>query len=277
MRTALKIGFCGVLLGGMIAALWYRHRANDRLATEIESLRRQNSDFTVLQADNRRLIADAPDRAEAARKKREELARLQAQIMTGKKHVEAAKRGRAQTEVLSQSNENQVSPPVLGPGMMLGSAMQNVGRASPGLAMQTGLWAQRHGDAQTMAAGLAFEPEARVKLDALFAELSAADQAQFGSPERLVAALATEANSPSHRGGGPEIPIQIVEKMQDPATAEVLLRLQLPNGQVKDGKLLQLRHHADGWKIVLPVAEVEWLEAMWKALPPSQRLRLGGK
>ncbi len=275
MRTALKIGFCCVLLGGMIAALWYRHRANGRLVTEIESLRRQTSDLGVLQADNQRLIAAAPVRADAMRKKREELVRLEAQIITWRKQVEVMERRGASAVAQSRVTNDQVPSTVLAPGMMRSESMQNVGRTTPTLAMQTLFWAQNHANIPTIEEGVAFDPEAKVKLDALFAELSVAEQAHFGSPERLAAAVVAEANQ--NRGGGPGMPIQMIEKPQGPETVEVALRVQLPNGQLKDAKTLQLRRYPDGWKVMLPPEETDMLRTLLNGLPPAQRMRLGEK
>ena len=165
MKTALKIGFC-VLLGGMVATLWYRQRSNGRLETEIENLRRQNSDLTVLQADNRRLIAAAPDRAEGIRKKREELIRLQAQIAAWQNQIETLDRRREQASRRPPPSEPPVLVPL--PGMMTLGTNQNVGRDTPAHLFQTKTWAILHEDWQALADSYAWEPETLAELNASF-------------------------------------------------------------------------------------------------------------
>lgn len=272
---ALRLGMICALAGGVLAVWMHQQKSNARLAADVEMLRRQNSEIPVLQADNRRLAATVSARAEAVRSKQEERERLQAQITALRKQVEAMEQRRAAAQAQARARSEPKPSPVLAPGTMLVESMQNVGRTTPTLALQTGFWAQSRGDVQTILDGLVLEPAGKAKLDALFGELSATEQAHFGSPERLAAILV--AGPMLNRGGGPGTPVQIVEIMQSAETAELGLRVPLPSGEFKDIKTVQFRRYADGWKAVLPAGETEMLRNLLHGLPPSQRMRLGGK
>lgn len=275
MRTALKIGFCCVLLGGMIAALWYRHRANSRLATEIESLRRQTSDLGVLQADNQRLIAAAPDRAEAARKKREELGRLQTQISVWKNQIEALERRREQASQRPAPTQRPETPPLVPlPGMMTLGSIQNVGRDTPAHLVQTKLWALVHKDWQTLADTWAWPPETLAHFDAAFARLSPAEQMRFGNPMRMAMMLAFESANSSWPSAaelaGPAMTV-VAENVIGPDDVDVVSRTQISADKTRDHPPVRVHRFPDGWKFVPPPASAEERKVAIDAIPPTQR------
>src|SRR3954466_15252737 len=107
------------------------------------------------------------------------------------------------------SNVDPPSPTVLPPGMILSGTMQNLGRAAPTLALQTVFWAQSHGDVPAIMDSMAYDSEAKVKIDTLFAELSVAERSLFGSPERMVAIFIAGTSA-----RGPGVPVQLVEMPQ---------------------------------------------------------------
>lgn len=272
--TALKIGFC-VLLGGMVATLWYQQRSNGRLETEIENLRRQNSDLTVVQADNRRLIAAAPDRAEGIRKKREELIRLQAQIAAWQNQIETLDRRREQASRRPPPSEPPVLVPL--PGMMTLGANQNVGRDTPAHLFQTRMWAIIHQDWQTLADSYAWEPEALVEFNATFSRLSPEEQARFGTPERMavMSAFNSSNSSPSaSQLAGPGLTVA-AENVIGPDDVDIVGRTQISADKTKDSPPMRVHRFPDGWKYTFPPASAEQRKAMIDATPPTQRKVLG--
>lgn len=280
MRTALRIGFCCVLLGGMIAALWYRDRADGRLAAEIESLRRQTSDLSVLQADNQRLIAAAPDRAEAARKKREELGLLQAQISIWKSQVETLERRREQASQRPAPTQRPETPLVPLAGMMTLGSNQNVGRDTPAHLAQTRMWAIVHQDWQTLAEANAWEPEALAYFDAAFAKLSPAEQMKFGNPVRMAimsAFKSAESSPPSAAQlAGPGLTV-VAENVIGPDDVDIVYRLQISADKTRDSPPTRVHRFPDGWKFAPPPVSAEERKVMTDAIPPTQRASFGGK
>jgi hypothetical protein len=279
MKTALKIGFCCVLLGGMISGLWYRQRAIDRLTAEIESLRRQTSDLSVLQADNRRLIAAAPDRAEAARKQREELAGLQAQISIWKSQVDTLERRREQASQRPAPSPRPEMPPLVPlPGMMPLGANQNVGRDTPAHLAQTRIWAIAHREWQTLAEVSAYEPEALAQFDAAFAKLSPAEQMKFGNPVRMVTMLAFKSDESSPPSAaqlaGPGLTVA-AENVIGPDDVDIVYQLQISADKTRESPPVRVHRFPDGWKFVAPPASAEERKAMLDAIPPTQRKTLG--
>lgn len=274
MKPALKIGFCCVLLAGMTAALWYRHRANDRLAGEIESLRRQNSDLSVLQADNRRLIAAAPDRAEAARKKREELDRLQAQISIWKNQIETLERRREQASQRPAPTQRPETPLVPLPGMMTLGSVQNVGRDTPAHLAQTKLWALVHKDWQTLADTSAWPPETLAHLNVAFSKLSPAEQMRFGTPMRMAVMLAFESATSSWPSAaelaGPAMTV-VAENVIGPDDVDIVSRMQISADKTRDYPPVRVHRYPDGWKFASPPASAEDRQVMLDAIPPTQK------
>jgi hypothetical protein len=265
MSNRAKLAFFCLALGSVTAALLYQQRSNARLRASIDALRAQNREVVVPQGERERLIAPSPARAAALEE--QELLALRAQILAGQRRLEAAQQSGppAAPRVAAPA-----APAMLAPGMIPSDAMQNVGHATPASALQTGLWAQNRGETATFMAGVTFDPEGKTKVDELFTGLSAEEQKVFQSPERLAALLVIWAADQS----GPPLPLQFVEKLLGPDLAEVTLRVQLPNGEIRDGKTLRLRRFADSWKIELPGTEVDMVKVLWLGFPPTQRMRV---
>lgn len=270
MSNRAKLVFFCLALGIITAALLNQQWSNARLRAAIDALHVQNREVAVLQGERARLIAGSPARAAAAAAAEEqEMLALRAQILAGQRRLEAAQKPRPP---VAPRGPTAMNPPVLAPGMIPAGALQNVGLATPASALQTGFWAQHRGETATMAAAIAFDPEARAKMAELFAGLSADEQMFFQSPERLVALL----TSATFDQGGTSFPLQFVEKPLAPDLAEVALRLQLPNGDIREAGSKRLRRFPDGWKIEVPAADAELMKTLWLSLPPTQRLRAGG-
>jgi hypothetical protein len=267
MSHRAKLFFFCLALGGVTAALLIQQWRNARLRAAIEALHAQNKEVVVMQGERERLVASSPTRTASAHDEQELLA-LRAQNLALQRRLEAAQQPHppAPPQVAAPTN-----PPVLAPGMIPSDAMQNVGRATPASALQTGMWAVNHREIATVAATVAFDPEGRAKVDELFSGLSAEEQKYFQSPERLAALLVIALAEQS----GITIPLQFVEKPLGPDLAEVAISVQKPNGEIRVAGTKRLRRFADGWKIEIPSAEADMLKTLWLGLPPTQRLRLG--
>jgi hypothetical protein len=256
----------------MMATLWYRQRCNGELETEIEMLRRQNSDLVVLRADNRRLMGEAPARAEATRKKQEELARLQTQITAWQKQIETLKQRRDQEKQRTLQPPPPEPPMEPLPGMMARNTLQNVGRDTPSHLFQTRLWAIGHSDWQTLADMYAWPPEALTDFNAAFSRLAPEEQARVGSPERMAVMSIFQASdsspSPSPFAGRP---VGVTENVVGPDDVDLVFRQQISPDKIRDAPPQRVHRFPDGWKFVWPAASSEEKKAMFDATPPTQR------
>jgi hypothetical protein len=272
MMRALKIGL-GLLVVGTALILVQQQRSNGRLRAEIEALRQQNRDLGELQAENRQLVAAAPNQAEAIRMKREELARLQAQIVAWQKQVETLE----QRRVPAVTPAPRPPPLVPLPGMMTLGEFQNVGRDTPAHLFQTRMWAMLHEDWQTLADSWAWDPETLAELNATFSKLSPEEQARFGTPERMALMSALKrgdgaSSTPELAGPGPKI---VAENVIGPDDVDIVGRTQISSDQTKDHPPMRVHRFPDGWKFMpKPVSAAE-RKATIDAIPPTQRATLG--
>ena len=74
--------------------------------------------------------------------------------------------------------------------------------------------------------------------------------------------------------------MSLVEKSSEADAADVTIRMTVPAKNIaKDLKTLHLRREIDGWKVVVPAAEVNALKnalvVSGQAIPPSQRALRG--
>jgi RNA polymerase sigma factor (sigma-70 family) len=139
----------GLLLAGMLGVA-LQQRAHAGLRDDLVSVRQQSREVARLRAENERL-----NRPAVATNDREgdELAKLRAETDALKKQIAAA-----------------ASIP-LAPGMVPSSAWKNVGRATPGAALETLLWAAENGDIQTTGKMVGFDPLVRLQADAIYGEM----------------------------------------------------------------------------------------------------------
>jgi uncharacterized coiled-coil protein SlyX len=256
----------GIVAAGLATMAGFLYRSNSRLRSDLEAMRQQNREIAVLEAQRDRFASIAPARAKQLRERQAEISSLQAQIVVLTAQLAALESSRNKPAPI------EAAPPTvsLAPGMMTVESMQNVGRATPQNALQTGMWAQNQKDLPAIMESFAFGTDAKAKLEALFRELPDEERTRFGSADRL-AAIVT-ADVASSRGNAP--PLQFTERSRSGDTAEVAIQMQLPDGQIREARTLSLRLFPDGWKVVLPAQEVEALGSYLNALPPAQRKAL---
>ncbi|MEO5958856.1 MAG: hypothetical protein ABIR80_07045, partial [Opitutaceae bacterium] len=133
-------------------------------------------------------------------------------------------------------------------------AWVDAGSALPSAALETILWAAFRGEIGTLAEMLVFSPEARAKVEGIFAELGESEREKYPSPEHLVATF-TAQDVPhcgvvfSGSSGG-------VEKMN----LHIKFRLE-----VERELWLDMIRTPAGWRLAVPVSAVEKYGAMLKA------------
>ena len=177
------VGF-GLVLGA--GGLFLQHESIAELRGEVAMIR---ADLAKQQAD----VARAPHPQEKAAAvavilpdnsrgddERAELAKLREDVRALKASTQEVARG---AQGADQGGGQNSLPLKLIPS----SEWKNAGRATPSAAVETLLWAAQGGDVDTMTRMIQLDPAARAKGDALFAQLPAATQAEYGSPEKLVA------------------------------------------------------------------------------------------
>ncbi len=125
----------------------------------------------------------------------------------------------------------------------------NAGSASPTASLETVLWAAAAGDIAMMVRHFLFEPEASVQAAILFQKLPAADQARYGSPDRLIASLSAK-----------NVPLGLARiiDLKTKQDGSVLLATELsePTGKTHLS-LFRLRQEGAAWKLVVRPEVIE--------------------
>ena len=239
----MLIGLFAVALG----ACWIvRGSRTKRLRDAVELERTQQGELNRLKKENKRLAAAQPatDELQALRGDHEAVERLRGEL--------TELRTRTLTPPRSADRAAMALPaPITTPG-----EWKNAGCATPAAALETALWAASGGDIDTVALLIVLEPAVRAKTVALLEGLPAASRAEYRSPERLVALLATK-DVPM---GGIQV---IAQARQGAEQTMIRVRLYQPDGSAKSTSLL-LRQNAGEWRLVVPESAVDRYAAMLK-------------
>ena len=140
--------------------------------------------------------------------------------------------------------------PGLWPGMRSVATLGNAGRASARSALQTQLWAARAGDVALEASSITFSEASRERLRALASALPASLQAEYNTPELLMAYIL--AGSPHPVGG-----VQFVSETEvDASDVTIRMQWQHADDDIIHDSSVSLVNGPDGWKLVLPDALV---------------------
>src|SRR5206468_1319063 len=94
---------------------------------------------------------------------------------------------------------------------------KNLGRASPGAAIETQLWAANGGDLDAYARSYGFDDATKQVIDTLFGTLSDPIRARYGSAERMFASIwlsGSQAHLPQA--------IQVVSEKEDGANRVIV-------------------------------------------------------
>lgn len=184
MKAWITLSLAGAtLVGGLGGWLWQRQEAAV-LWTAVASLRQVSRDVRAENARLRSAVATGSE-TDAARQVQEEIARMRREIA----QMEATLR----PSVAPQPREARYDPfkanrdPEKGPVRL--EHFQDKGRATPGAAFQTAVWAITKGVDDALPPLFAVSPAGREKLRAMLAEMTPAMQARFDPPEKVFGLL----------------------------------------------------------------------------------------
>jgi len=189
----------------------------------------------------------AVSRLEAANRELSVQAREAARLQAANRHLLLAERAAAERLIARPKGTPPKAAAALAPGMMAQAAWGNVGLGTPAATWQTFMWGHREAEPDAMATALRFsEADQAAALD-LFGRLPPAVQAEYGSPEKLLALIFAAID--------PYAGFQIDSTdFPTPTTAHAEISLEEADGQVrKSGLNFQLG--PSGWQIVVPLKE----------------------
>lgn len=247
-----KFGWLVILgvIGAGALALWWQRETQVQLHRDLGALREENHQLARLREENRRLVASEPTAVELDNLRADHAAipQLRAEIDAMRERVRLAAEKSAAPSLERFAIGSRVSA----------ADWKNAGTATPRAALETVLWAAAGGDIDTFAHCLLLGKGAAV---ALLESLPADQRAQYGTPERLIAALAIR-----------DVPLgaaQVIYWNERGTThATVQLLLSAPDGTTKDSNLLFFNQGA-GWKLVVPESAITKYAGMLKGTPPA--------
>lgn len=247
-----------LLLGATTAAgtLWL-HRENGQLRRRATALRRENQAIDRLREQNARaqvLVATMTEtHATSAPTVHAEVEKLRAEIAALQHAAEARWRPNTATDPVVAANRNPEQ------GLVRIEHFQNAGRATPGTAWQTLVWATTQGVDDTVAQLLAFDGSARDQVAAMIAALPDETRAKYPTPEKLAALLFASVVT------GHEAAQVLKQDYQDAEHATVTVAFE----RTPKGVPLPMRWEGDGWRLVVTEAMLPQLRRILHGEPPS--------
>jgi RNA polymerase sigma factor (sigma-70 family) len=232
--TKLQLGIAITLIAAGVGGFLVQQNANAHLKAQLNGFSRQGEEVTQLKAENSRLkqalvqAAQSPASAEART----------ASASTAPRYPD-----------ISQANHREL--PALAPGLTPIDGLDHSGRTTPRTAFSTQIWAAAQGDVDLEQSAIALSPEGRAKLAALIATLPPAAQANYGTPERLMASVL--AGSPHPVGG-----IQVLgETTQSPDEVTLQTAWQHADDSIVHHSSVELQQDGTGWRMVVPMILVD--------------------
>jgi hypothetical protein len=251
-------GFKFVLLGLLIAGALvtfagYRFK-NVKLRQRFVDLRRQEQEAVRLREENQQVKARvalfASDEAGAAKALRADVDRLRSEVAALEQRAverRTAHLGESAAEADALANNRDPAK-----GLMRAEFAVNAGRATPGAAFQTLIWAAMKGEDDAMAAAVTVTGRTREKAEALLAELPAEARAKYPTPEKLAAlffanGILEELHS-----------FQVLDHTATDAT-HAKLRVRFPGARKESSVPMALG--PDGWRIVIGEKQIDMIRA----------------
>ena len=242
--TKLKLGISALVVAGAATALVVQHQAQTKLREENQSLRQR---INQLQTDNENLsnrVAAAGHSQSLSDEQLNELLRFRAEASV--RHRQNENHGKAQSDAhqarLSQTEAN--FPAVLdAPTVPLSPAADwaNIGNASPPAAMQTLNWAMSKHDENAFSSLIAWDTDAKAKVEALFAAAPESVRQKFGSVDGVLYAMLS--------GLPPIAGIAVVSQNIQGNEDTLIEQHQYQDGRIRQNQVT-LYHFDDGWRIV---------------------------
>ena len=239
----LKIFLVSLFVVAGTAAIVGLRLDRNRLRQRIGDARRQKAESDRLRDDNRRaqellkqVETDATGSAQAIHA---DVMQARAEVAGLEKKAEAARADQlAQTAADATALANNRDPEK---GLVRLENFQDVGRAQPGAAFQTFVWAAMKGEDATLAGMIAFPGAAREKAEAVVAALPAEVQAKYSIPEKLAALFFANALTAMNAA-------QVVDvTLPDAEHAVVTVR-----GLTDRPQKIPMQLGPSGWQIVVP-------------------------
>lgn len=242
--SKITVGITGILLatGSTMAVL--EVRTNRKLVAEINNTKLDREDERREREKNRQLT--------------ESLAK------SGSRHPDLAELARL-NDTIAQLKARPAA--VAGSTMKSVSEYRNVGRATPGEAYETMLWAQATGNLDVYASFLTFAPRGRMHIDAFFASLPENVRLQLGSPEKMIAVL-----NPSHTYVAA---FQLIGQTEHGMKVAVHVWTRAYNGRERITDMLFQRFE-DGW-YATPFSEETTVAIVASLDPQTGKRRLNAK
>ena len=242
--TKLKLGLGALVAASMTTALVVQHRTQANLRGENQSLRQQ---LNQLQSDNENLskqVAAAGHSQSLSDEQLNELLRLRAEVSARRRQNE--NHGKAQSDAhlarLPQTEAN--FPAVLdAPTVPLSPIADwaNVGNAVPAAAMQTLNWAMAKHDENAFSSLIAWDADAKAKVEALFAAAPETVRQKFGSIDGVLYAMLS--------GLPPIAGFAVVSQSIQGNEDTLIEQHQYQDGRVRQNQVT-LHQFDDGWRIV---------------------------
>jgi hypothetical protein len=139
------------------------------------------------------------------------------------------------------------------------------GNTTPKAALKSVLWAASRGDVDRLAGLIGFNPEVRTQAEALYARLPLAAQAEYGSPENVVATLLS-GNFPKDASSAS---LGDADESGDEASVEVRIGRAAGQGRTN---LFRMSRAVGGWRLLVPsdvISGYEKILAGESSLPES--------
>jgi RNA polymerase sigma factor (sigma-70 family) len=248
--TKIQIGVIGGLLLVGAIGVGLQQQAHAELRDELSLVRRESGEAARLRGENARLAQAA---GESNRDEHAELLQLRSEADALRRRLVAA--------------AGTTKPP-LAPGMVPAAAWQNRGRATPGAALETLLWAKEGVDFATMGKMMQFDPRARAAAEEVFASAPADVRAklEFTTPEEMVALVWSVA--PRTSTAGAQVTRVTPNGTDD---VDVQLNAQRSDGSVQLGQHLKLHRTGDGWQWVVTGGDLENAKRGWGEMMRGER------
>ena len=251
-------GFALILMLVAIALVildWQRRTAI-KLREEIGHRRAAAADQSRLDAEAQQLAAKqlSPDELERLHAERSAVTSLRAEIETMRRRLQASTRVAVDRDAVAM--ELTAKEPSMESDLVAANFWKNAGEATPVSAFQTALWAGAGGDVEKLASLLAFDDEARIKAEAIFANLPPNLQQELATPQQLIALLVAK-----------DIPLgsaRILTRSGTPTEAKISAKLLDAEGKSKTVNL-SLRTDANKWRFVVSGKTIERYAARLQA------------
>jgi hypothetical protein len=237
------------------AAWWLQVQSAGQLRGEVALLRDENRELARLREENLRLAARQPTAAQLAALRADHVAvaQLKSQIEALREKTIPPSRAVSALEVKDVDTAAPASAEARALFQFPEKGWKNVGRATPGATVETALWAATGGDLDALTTTFVIEDGARTKAAAMFSVLPEAARAQYGTPEKLIAALFVAKDLP--------VSVKLGGVVTGADSTKLLLRVQSTGGAVRDAAIT-LRSDADGWRVVVSEGDVGKYAAM---------------